>query len=400
MSRIRHLTADDIEAVAFLYECSVRSGSPAPPANLVASFCNFFVKSGSPEGQLSSLVCVDDRGEIIGFLGVHHRRLILNGRRFSAVCSGPLIVEAKSRTSAVGAFLLRELLMGPQELTFTDGANEPARRLWERLGGAVWWLACHEWTHVFRPIQFSMTFTPERPNVDRIFEPVRRLSWPLAASFDALARGLAGKRYRRTKMDRGSSVENLTPESMHEAWPTLSQGLGLKPDYDVDYLRWLFGAMRAFRGLGQFRARLVRGKDKKIMGCYIYYHRRGGVSQVAQIIAKTNHAEVVLGHLFREADQGRSIALQGRLEPQLVEPLARLGVRSRYTPPLALVHAKDPAVYSALFMGAGLLTRADGEWWMTFQLEPPGEDELPGWDRHPSPEPKILSLASLQSNDT
>lgn len=375
MSRIRHLTADDIEAVASLYESSMRSGSPVPPANLVASFSSFLVTSGSPDGQIHSLVCEDHRGEIIGFLAVHHRHLILNGRRVLAVCAGPMVVEAKSRDSAVAVFLLREVLMGPQELTLTDGATEAARRLWERLGGAVWWLACHEWTRVFRPVQFSMKLLAERPKVARIFEPVRRLAWPLSVSSDALVRLLVGRQLWPVETDRSGLVEDLTPESMLEAWPELSRGLSLKPDYNVDYLRWLFEAMRAFRGLGHFRARLVRDKDKQILGCYLYYLRRGGVSQVAQVIAKSTRAEMVLGHLFREADQGGSIALQGRLEPHLVEPLARLGVHSRYTPPLALVHTKNSAIYSALFTGAGLLTRAEGEWWRTFHLELAREDE-------------------------
>lgn len=364
-------------AVASLYESSMRSGSRVPPSNLEAYFSNFFLKPNSPGGHFPSLVCVDDRGELVGFLGVHNRRLILDGRRIPAICSGPLIVEAKSRTSAIGVFLLREILSGPQELTFTDGANEAARRVWERLGGATSWLTCHEWTRVFQPLQFSLKLLSERPNTTHIIEPLRRATWPLGFGIDAMARRLAGGRLGHAGKDVSGSAEELTPESMLEAWCELSRGLRLKPDYNVDYLRWLFEAMRAFHGLGDFQAKLVRSDKKQILGYYIYYHRRGGISQVAQVMAKSTSKEEVLGRLFREADLGGAIAIKGRLEPHLVEPLARLRASSSYTPPLTLVHAKNSSVYGALFKGAALLTRTEGEWWMTFHLEPGRKNTLP-----------------------
>ena len=135
MTAIRPLERRDLPAVARLYERVARSGSSDPPPALVTYFERTLLDHPWYDAELPSLVYADRNGRIVGFLGVHARRLLLRDRPLRMVCSGQLVADPDAGAPGVGGLLLRKCLAGPQELTITDGATEAVRVLWQRLGG-------------------------------------------------------------------------------------------------------------------------------------------------------------------------------------------------------------------------------------------------------------------------
>jgi hypothetical protein len=275
-------------------------------------------------------------------------------------CGGQLVSDPSARR-APGALLLRNFLGGPQELTITDGATDDVRRMWEGLGGRTAYLSSLSWTRVFRPAAFvggrlatrSSSTRPRRlaPPLWRLVDaPVGRLP-PLARTPQPAARG-----------------EPLTPEGLLEHLEAVADGRRIRPDYDLDFLRWLFDELPRVETRGELVRMLVRAGDR-VLGWYVVYLRPHDSSAVLQIAAHARDVGSVIDHLFRHARERGAAALQGRWEPHLFEPLWRRGCIIRHDA-RALVHSRDPELLGALTAGDALLTRMEGEWWMGHHTEP------------------------------
>jgi hypothetical protein len=104
-----------------------------------------------------------------------------------------------------------------------------------------------------------------------------------------------------------------------------------------------------------------------VLGWYVYYLKAGMRCPVIQIAARQRSAGTVLDHLFREAQQQGAAALDGRLEPTLIEPLSQRRCILRYTGG-ALLHSPRDDVLAAIASPRSLLTRMEGEWWMAPHL--------------------------------
>ena len=96
----------------------------------------------------------------------------------------------------------------------------------------------------------------------------------------------------------------------------------------------------------------------------------GGISQTLQVSARAGQENAVLAHLFADADAQGSLALQGRMEPRLFEPLLGLSTSLQPASSRALVHARSSELSVALFSGNAMLSRLEGEWWCGFHTEP------------------------------
>ena len=352
MTPIRPLERADLPAVARLYERVARSGSGDPPPELERSFERAFLDQPRADPEIPSLVYEDADQGVIAFLGSHVRRLRREGRSLRLACSGQLVAHPDARMPGVGALLLRRYLAGPQDLTTTDGATDEVRAMWERLGGTTNGLASVGWTKLFRAGRFGRLMLERRWD--------RRLPLP---GLPAAAGRLVMRRPGRPE----AMAEPLTPAGLVAALGSLEPAFRLLPDYDEDFLEWLFRELAAVGVRGELVRRLVRAPDGRPAGWYVYYLKPGGVSQVQQLAAAPADAELVLDHLLRDAADGGSAAVQGRAEPHLLAALfARrcLFRRSEW----ALVHSRDPAILADVALGGALLTRLEGEWWMGYHL--------------------------------
>jgi hypothetical protein len=360
VGEIRPLERTDLEQVTILYEQVARSGSPKPPPRMAEYFEETFFDHPWADPEIPSLVYVEPDGRITGFLGSSVRRFVFDGRPARVGVSGQLVADPEMRGRAPGAFLMNAYMRGAQDLTLTDTASDLVRRIWEGVGGETFHLACVGWVRIFRPSLFASSY---RGRAERLGAPSR--ARPVLAGLDAATRTVLGG---ALKPSRGPAVgHELSPSELVENLETVTRDRRLRPAYDEEFVEWLFGQLRLVTARGELRARLVE-REGRVLGWYVYYLQPGGISQVLQIAANERDIGDVLDDLFRDANDGGSAALQGRMESHLREPLTQRRAMLHPSGYLSLIHARDHELLYAVQSGRALLTRLEGEWWMGHHL--------------------------------
>ena len=305
--------------------------------------------------ELPSLVALDERGQIVGFIGAQTRRLMLDKRPVRAVCCSHLVVDPASRSGAVGALLLGQLFRGEQEMTWSDSASDEVDRMWTVFGGRADGARAYDWMLVLRPMRWSeraLGALVRRREIDRDTIPVAGL--PMQAA----GRRLLKRAHPAEDPDvRGADA---SVAEIVASLPETSRRVRLRVDYDEAALDYTFRQIEAERG--QLVRRLVHRKGRPI-GWYAYLPRRGGVSRVLHLGSPAAEADAVLGELLNHARAQGSAVVAGRSEPHLAPPLRRrfaiLGFARK-----AVVHARDPQIDLALASSSSLLTQLDGEWYV------------------------------------
>lgn len=315
------------------------------------------------DSDIPSLVYEGADGEIVGFLGSHVRRLRVDGRTVRMACSGQLVAAPAARRRGVGALLMRRYLGGPQDLTITDGATDSVRRMWTGLGGQARVHASIGWTRVFLPGAASVSLLSRRNARAALKRSLRLVAPPL----DTAVRAMFRRRSDILPAQPEADAETLTADALLTQMRDAPRSLRLHPDYDLEYLHWLFRELQAVDVRGMLMRCLVRDRRGRVAGWYLYYLLPGGIAQVLQVAAPNGDPGLVLDHLFWHAATGGAAAVQGRVEPELLGPLrARRCLLSGTE--WALVHCEDQKVLSLLGSTQALLTRLDGEWWMGHHL--------------------------------
>lgn len=358
---IRPLELDDVEQVASLYEHVARSGSRKPPSGLADYFVRMFLEPPNADPEIPSLVHVEPDGKVVGFIGSSVRPMTFEGGQIRAGVCGQLVTEPEARRQAVGAFLIREYLLGKQDLTITDTASETVRRIWEGLGGETSQLACIGWLRIFRPLSFVSDYLVYRER----FAKVARSARPVFAPVDGLLARIRPGSVAKPATDRGS----ITPGELATMIVSVGANVSLRPDYDEALIGWLLNEVAAVRTRGELITQVVR-RDGAVLGSYVYYLPRRGIGQVLQVVARERDVGDVLDDLFHDAWRRGASALQGRVEAQLREPLSDRRCVFHASGYRALIHARDPRILHAIQAGNALLTRLEGEWWMGHHLEP------------------------------
>jgi hypothetical protein len=351
---IRPLERSDLARAATLYDIGFRDGChPADPA--VARFLErTLIDDPCSDPELPSLLATDEEGRAIGFIGAGVRRMRLGERPVRLRITSHFAVDPQARQPLAGPQLIRHILDGPQDATVTDTATDTVRQMWLKLGGRMLYPQCIEWIRIFRPWRIAARLAARGRSATP--QPLR---W-LAAALD-VPTAAAARRYLRPA-PAVPRIEPLTADAFLEALPVVTQGLDLFPDYDETFLDWLFNELpRVYRD-GTVVRNLVLGNNGRPVGWYIYILRPESVSELLQLAATERGVEEVLDHLLFHADAHGSAALRGRLEPALVEPMARRRSILRYTG-RALIHSRNADVLQAAAMGDALLTKLEGEWW-------------------------------------
>src|ERR1044071_8269516 len=160
MPAVRPFVANDIPQVASLHQ-RVWGAKAVGIGRYRRYFTEVFLE-GSDGSHLSSLVCEETGGRIVGFIGVVPRRVAIEGRCFQAAVSSQFIVEPASHSGLVAARLAKAFLEGPQDLSIADEANDAARRIWQRLGGTTALLHSLYWTRPLRPAGFVLSCLARR----------------------------------------------------------------------------------------------------------------------------------------------------------------------------------------------------------------------------------------------
>jgi len=355
MSEVRPMATDEVAQIAQLYRVVDNSDWRIPPSELAGFFQRILVEDPWADPEIPTLVHVEDSGEITGFIASHVRRMKFDDTTIRLASGGPLIAHPKVRNRAVGPRLWKRYLAGPQELTIADGASDEMREIFELIGGQLLHPSSIAWVRVFRPFGFTGNrVLRQRPRSKALGARM----WP---GLDTAAGTI---KYFRPPAGPDTTSEPLTPKLLLEHMPVVTRSLRLFPAYDEPYLNWLFAELHDNRTWGTPVGRFVRDDRARPLGWYVYYLLPGEGCQVVHVAAKDRHAGDVLDALFADAAQHGGAGLQGRVEPRLLPALAHRGCLFRYSS-RSLVHSPHPELLAALAAGQALLTRLEGDWWMT-----------------------------------
>lgn len=354
MSRIRPLEADDLPDVAALFEVVFGDGIRRVRPERVRYLSSMLLDHPWADPEIPSLVQLDAGGAIVGFIGSNVRRFRLDGRTLRAGCCAHFMSDPEAGATGLAALLLRKYLAGPQDLSFTDTATDTVRAMWERLGGETDHLRCLSWVKVLRPGALATTLLGDRYGRPRGARALR----PIGSALDVLAartwtRGPVGA------ADPGLQTEPLSPAALVRQVEDASGSFGLRPDYNEEFVQWLFAEV-ARDGRGQLRGCLVLD-GRKAIGWFVYLLRQSGIGRVLEVCASGDDIGPVVDSLFHDADRAGAIAMEGRVEPALLEAVSRRRCLLRYVGG-ALIHSSDPTVLAAATAEDALMTRLEGEW--------------------------------------
>lgn len=350
---IRPATAADLPAVARLFHQTFRDRDDPAPASLAGYLKDLFIDHPARQPELSSLVYVAPGGNIGGFIGVLPLALSLGSRRLRAAVAGSLMVDRPSANPLAGARLLRSFLAGPQDLSISETANEVSRRMWERLGGRAAPSYSMEWVRILRPAGFAVA------SVEPAFAPARALG-PLAGLADRLAGRLKANPLRLapvTGRDREAADDELV-----RLIGEFASGHALRPQWPAECLAWMLAHAASKARHGPVFRRIVEAPTGDPVGLYIYYGRPRQVAYVLQVLARRGWAETVIDRLLGHAWETGSVAVRGRLQPELMDALLRRRALLFHRSSL-VVHGRDGAALSAIAAGDALITGLAGESW-------------------------------------
>ncbi len=282
------------------------------------------------EEDMTPLVSIGDGDKITGFIGVQVRRLLFDGRPIKGVVATQLAVTEDA--GPAGALLIRRVLSGPQELTWSDGTTEGVVRIWRAFGGAPDYVRACDFLLVLRPVRWirGTVSAAMRRSLSREELPVG--GFPFQAAGPRIARRAF------PEPDPAINGADADVATVIELLPELGGAFKLRVDHDQAYLEHMFSLVEKFTE--PMVRRVVRRGDQPI-GWYAYRPGRRHASHVMHLLATEGESEAVLSELLDHARANGSSVVAGRAEPHLMEPLARrfavLGISRQ-----PVLHSKDP----------------------------------------------------------
>lgn len=360
MGRIRPLKSNDIPQVAELHERVIGTSAANTPVSLTDHFTRIFLHHPWNDESLPSLVYEGEDGRVAGCIGVMPMPMIFMGEKITAAISHNFIVEPGARSLMAGLELSRTFLAGPQELSLAEG-NNLSRSICESFNGSVSLLYSLSWIKPIRPGRYLLLFLGKRglPPLLRCFLQ------PFCSLSDNLAPLLLKGQFLHAAPDVES--EELDPPSLARYRSELAGKTALRPDLDAESLTWLLETLEQRTDRGNLQKILVRDRNGRVIGWYIYYAHRGNVGHVVQVGAADDSAELILEHLFHHARQRGVAALTGQFDPAMFEGFCRKQCVFHHDGnSWMLVHTRHPEILQAINNGKACLSRLEGEWWINW----------------------------------
>jgi hypothetical protein len=353
-AQIRALTPHDLPAVAGLFQRTFRDARIAAPASLTAYLRELYFEHPWRDPELASKVFVAD-GAVRGFIGILPQRLAFRGRTLRAAVAGSLMVESPQENPLAGARLLRAYLSGPQDVSLSDSANPVSRGMWERLGGKTAPSESMEWVRPFRPFATALALGAE-------LAPPLRFARALASLADGVAGLINRDLLRLPPAEAAASDVEASDDELTRLIPELAAAYEARPAWDAATLRWTLAHAAEKQRHGPIVRRIVRGKDGRALGCYIYYGRRGGVARVLQLLARPDAIGLVLDNLLASAFARGCVAVRGRSQARLLDALQRRNCLF-FHHCATVVHSHDAELVAAVRNGEALVTGLSGDAW-------------------------------------
>jgi len=363
MGGIRPFVEADIPRVARLHRTVFKTDVRVDSAGLEsyhAYFTRVFLDHPARDASLPSLVCQEDGGRIVGFLGVVPLRMTMNGRRYQAAITSQFIVDPTTQVGLMAVRLAKAFLEGPQDLSISDGANDTSRRIWEGLGGTTALLRSLYWTRPLRPARLGLSVMGGRARL----APLAMAARPVASIVDVLATRIRHSHFHQSKPVAAAGTDRIE-ETVLAYLPQFAQRGSLRVEYDETTLRWLLNQVRLRKANGELHTGVVRNAQR-IIGWYFYCLDRDRIASVLQIVADPSATRDVIDHLFYSASEHGAIAATGRLEPRYLQTLSDAYCLLHRRGPWVLLNSKRSELVRSFETGDAFFSRLDGEWCLGF----------------------------------
>ena len=319
-----------------------------------------FLDGANREAGIFSRVHVRADDTVSGFLGVLPVEMEYQGRRLVAANCGTFACDDRDSDPFAGARLLRDVLSGPQDLSFSETSNDVSTDMWRTMRATVLGPYSLEWLRVLKPAAFALEAAAGKVRAARLLSPVAKLAdavlcrrgekqaWshytPLAGKADA---------FESVPADNGEfsalCLDLLAPFALRPAWD--------RPKLEAMLVHAERKALH-----GERVQHIVRTRAGKPVGLYLYYGDPGGIGRTVQIMAAPGQESIVIDCLIRNAYERGLVAIRGRTQPHLLQ--AMIGKKCGFVHTSStLVHARDPDILAALTHGQPFLNGLAGEGW-------------------------------------
>lgn len=354
---IRACTSEDIPAVARIFQKTYRNPRKPAPESLEACLRELFFGHPWHDPELSSRVYIAPDGTVGGYIGVVPLKMSYRGQPVRAAVPTSLAVERPGQNPLAGATLVRAFLNGPQDISISEPANHLSVGMWKRLGGQSVASESMEWLRVFRPAGLALALLADRV-------PLAKCGRPLGLALDRIAGQFTGDRARFNVPARSYARDaDVSDDLLLRYIPEFGASYPLHPEWDSTTLKWVLDHASRNVARGQLFRRMVYGKDDAPLGCYLYQGSPHRVAWVLQILARPDAIDPVLDSLFAHAYRHRSVAIKGRTQLRLLDPLLRHHCIF-YQHHSAVVHSRNADLLAAVRSGSALTSGLATESWM------------------------------------
>ena len=356
---IRPLAEADIPQIVELYWRYMRQREGSPPADLRQLFHKLYFENPWLDSAYPSLVYEGKSGEVIGFLGIVPRKMSMCGEPVLVGFGGNFIVQPGTRSQLAGPRLLGTYLRANYDVWQTDSANDISRTLLERIGFRTIPALNLHWVRPLRPNQYGM-YLLTRGMTGAMASFLKGASRPFCSVGDTLASRIPVSPFRQVEPRlRGSELD---VETLLQCLSEFRKGYSYWAEYDVNSLTWLLNFMDRNTARGRLRKVVVRDKNDKIVGWYMYYVKPGSIGEVVQVGGEKKFAKDILHHFFHDAWQQGVIGLHGVLDRRWIADFSDMGCLFTCRGGWNVAFSRNSTLLDLLERGDAFVTRLDGEW--------------------------------------
>lgn len=358
MSRINPFSESDVQDVARLhaevfYKTEVPASSDLQEYYRQVYLCNPWRAEAIP-----SLVCRGDHGEVVGFLGVIPRPMLVGGSPMRAAIVHTLMVHPGATDPFAAVQLMRMVLAGPQDFSFSDGGNDAGRRFYQSVGGQTALLYSMDWVLPLRPLAFAAGKIREAYG----WRPLIAAMKPVIVAGDAVFRKMGGTSWVEPPAEGFAAP--IDSKALLEAIQTFGEESWIRSVYDEESVAWLLQRLEENKDRGELEGFVVRGMDNALLGaCLLYFHRRRRSVEVLFMASRKDAPTAIFQHVMQRGAALGASAVGGKLEPRFMDVLLNhhaLVKKSGWT----MIHSRQQKIVEAFQRGDVFLTALDGENWL------------------------------------
>lgn len=312
MPEIRKFKSEDLDQLIKLYCKLFTSPANRPIEEVRRRFIRLFNEYPLCHDGISSLVHVEDNGEINGFIGVLPIHFRLKERDLLGTLLTTMMVSPDCSTMGAGSKLLRKALSQGQDFAYSDrvAANDKAIPLiWKRVGGSYAWPFGFKWQFVIHPVFWF--FRIKITNfTGRKFIPVRFLLNSTYLLIKFIHNNLPSA-LNSSSPTINSISEPLTKNNIIEYFTSNESHKSIVAIHNKNEINWLIQHFDDYSSRGERISALIRSSiNKKPIGWYDAYIKHG-IVEVVSFDAKQDSAHDVFNHLLNHSNSFRAILIKG-----------------------------------------------------------------------------------------